>query len=105
MAVFETETFSKHRTKLELQNFKLTENPPFYIHAVSGWAFTKLKKMIIEATFTGKNSLGYETGKQYKLKVADFGGMTIRRIDDTRKCPYQSISAFLRNWSNIKIVP
>jgi hypothetical protein len=29
--------------KLELvvQNFKLTENPPFFIHAVSGWAFHK----------------------------------------------------------------
>jgi hypothetical protein len=36
--------------------------------------------MIIEATFTGKNSLGYKTGKEYKLKVV----------------------AFLRNWSNIK---
>lgn len=60
--------------------------------------------MIIEATFTGKNSLGYEAGKEYKLKVADFGGITIRRIDDTGKCPYQSISAFLRNWSNIKVV-
>lgn len=74
-----------------------------YTMLVAG-LFTKLKKMIIEATFTGKNSLGYETGKEYKLKVADFGGMTIRRIDDTGKCPYQSISAFLRNWSNIKVI-
>ena len=23
--------------------FQLTENPPFFIHAVSGWAFHKLK--------------------------------------------------------------
>ena len=35
------ETFSKHRTLIELLNFKLTENPPFFIHAVSGWAFHK----------------------------------------------------------------
>lgn len=59
--------------------------------------------MIITATFTGTNSLGYEKGKVYKLKLADFGGITICRINDTGKCPYQSISAFLRNWSNISI--
>ena len=29
---------------IEKQNFKLTENPPFFIHAVSGWAFYKLKQ-------------------------------------------------------------
>ena len=48
MADFETETFSKRRTLIELQNFKLTENPPFFIHAVSGWAFTKIDKMTYE---------------------------------------------------------
>ena len=31
-----------------LLNFKLTENPPFFIHAVSGWAFTKIDKMTYE---------------------------------------------------------
>ena len=31
-----------------LLNFKLTENPPFFIHAVSGWAFTKFDKMTDE---------------------------------------------------------
>lgn len=60
--------------------------------------------MTIEAIFMGKNSLGYEKGKEYKLKIADSGGMTIRRFDDTGECPYQSISAFIRNWSNIKVV-
>ena len=30
---------------IELQNFKLTENSPFFIHAVSGWAFTNQKEM------------------------------------------------------------
>jgi hypothetical protein len=58
--------------------------------------------MVITATFTGENSLGYETGREYKLKVADFGGMTIRRIDDTGITAYQSLSAFLRKWTNIQ---
>ena len=44
VADFETKTFSKRRTLIELQNFKLIENPPFFIHAVSGWAFHKLKQ-------------------------------------------------------------
>jgi len=43
VAEFETETLIKHGTKLELQNFKLTENPPFFIHAVSGWAFSQIE--------------------------------------------------------------
>lgn len=66
--------------------------------------------MIIEATFTGKNSLGYENGKKYILKVADSGGMTIRRLEDASVMPvyqhirYQSVLTFLRNWSNIKVV-
>jgi hypothetical protein len=58
--------------------------------------------MIIEAKFIGKDSLGYENSKKYKLKIADFGGMSIRRVDDTGKCGYESISAFLRNWTDIK---
>jgi hypothetical protein len=58
--------------------------------------------MIIEAKFIGNDSLGYENGKEYKLKIDDFGGMSIRRIDDTGKCKYESISAFLRNWTDIK---
>ena len=57
-----------------------------------------------KATFIGNNSLGYENGKEYELKIADYGGVTIRSIDDKAKCPYQSISAFLRNWDNIKII-
>jgi hypothetical protein len=60
--------------------------------------------MIIEAKFIGKNSLGYETNEKYKLKVSDFGGMSIRRLDDSGKCPYESLSAFLRNWTDIHII-
>lgn len=60
--------------------------------------------MIITATFTGSNSLGYEPRKEYKLKVADFSDISIRRIDNTGKCEYESLSSFLRNWSNISVV-
>jgi hypothetical protein len=60
--------------------------------------------MIIEAKFIGKNSLGYETNEKYKLKVSDFGGMSIKRLDDSGKCPYESLSAFLRNWTDIRII-
>jgi len=32
---------AEHKTLIGLQNLKLIENPPFFIHAVSGWAFHK----------------------------------------------------------------
>jgi hypothetical protein len=60
--------------------------------------------MIIKAKFIGGNSLGYETGKEYELKIEDQRSMTISRQDGTGKCPYQSLSAFLRNWTDIKLV-
>ena len=59
--------------------------------------------MIITATFTGTNSLGYGNGKEYQLKVAMMQGMSVRRLDGTGKCPYQSLSAFLKNWNNIRV--
>lgn len=59
--------------------------------------------MIITATFTGRNSLGYEKGKEYQLKVADLQGISIQRLDGAGKCPYQSLSAFLKNWNNIHV--
>lgn len=59
--------------------------------------------MIITATFTGTNSLGYETGREYKLEVANMQGISVRRLDGTGKCPYQSLSAFLKNWNNIRV--
>ena len=34
-----------HKSLIELQNLILTENPPFFIHAVSGWAYHKTKIM------------------------------------------------------------
>lgn len=59
--------------------------------------------MIIIAKFTGTNSLGYENGKEYQLKVSDLQGISIKRLDGTGKCPYQSLSAFLKNWNNITV--
>lgn len=59
--------------------------------------------MIIIATYTGTNSLGYENGKEYHLKLAETRGMSIKRLDGTGTCPYESISAFLKNWNNIRV--
>ena len=59
--------------------------------------------MKIKATFTGTNSLGYEKGKEYQLKIAEAKGMTIERADGTGRCPYQSLSSFLKNWNNITV--
>ena len=56
----------------------------------------------ITAVFIGSDSLGYETGRPYRLKVLTFGSMVIRRVDGSGKCPYSSLSAFLRNWTDIK---
>lgn len=63
----------------------------------------KTMYMIITATFTGTNSLGYQKGKEYQLKLADLQGISIKRLDGTGKCPYQSLSAFLKNWNNIRV--
>lgn len=59
--------------------------------------------MVINAKFTGKNSLGYENGKSYDLLVSDVKGISIKRLDGTGKCPYQSLSAFLNNWDIINV--
>ena len=60
--------------------------------------------MTITATFTGTNSLGYETGKNYTLKIEDTRGVSIQRLDGNGKCPYHSLSAFFKNWNNIHVV-
>jgi len=59
--------------------------------------------MIISARFIGKNSLGYETGKEYKLKV-DTKGIWIKRLDGSGLCGYYSLILFLENWSQIKVI-
>jgi len=62
--------------------------------------------MEIEATFIGENSLGYETGKTYRLYVSEFRHIAINRTDKEKTgfCHYSSIITFLKNWSNIKRV-
>ncbi len=60
--------------------------------------------MIIAATFTGKNSLGYEHGKDYVLTVLPGGiksALAIKRTDGTGHCPYRTITGFFENWTNI----
>lgn len=60
--------------------------------------------MIITATFTGTNSLGYENGKEYKLKISDLQGVSIKRLDNSGKCTYQSLSSYFKNWTKITVV-
>jgi len=60
-----------------------------------------MKKYTIKATFKGANSLGYENGKEYELRVAESKGVSIERIDGTGKCPYESLSSFFKNWNGI----
>jgi len=60
--------------------------------------------MIIKAKFTGTNSLGYETGKEYELKVFDIKGISVKREDGSGECIYQSLSSFFKNWTNIEVI-
>ena len=60
--------------------------------------------MIIKATFVGTNSLGYENGKDYELKVDNVDRISVTRLDGNGKCPYESLAAFLKNWTNIRVV-
>jgi hypothetical protein len=60
--------------------------------------------MIIKATFTGTNSLGFEKGKKYHLEIANIKGVSIHTLDGKVKCPYESLSAFLKNWNNITVL-
>lgn len=79
----------------------------------------------VQATFTGQNSLGYETGKTYRLRIWAgnrpgvlqalayniFQDDPILIARSTRfpsiydgggLCPYQNIETFLHNWTNIR---
>jgi hypothetical protein len=59
--------------------------------------------MKITATFTGKDSLGYENGKTYELQLANFRAKSIQKLDGTCICVYQSLSSFLKNWTDIQV--
>jgi len=59
--------------------------------------------MQITATFAGQDgSLGYRKGVVYTLKLRNTGGVTIRRSDGSGACPYASLSAFFRNWKDVR---
>lgn len=61
--------------------------------------------MTIQATFTGTDgSMGYRTGQQYTLKLATTHGVAVTRVDGSGKCPYASLSAFLANWDQVKVI-
>lgn len=55
--------------------------------------------MKIQATFTGKNNLGYIKGHVYILNV---GYNSVIRLDESGYCIYNSIKSFLANWTDIK---
>lgn len=65
------------------------------------YAQTNKIMLKIKAKFIGRNSRGYQHNLEYVLHIAEYGGMSVRRTDGTGYCPYQSLSAFLRNWTNI----
>lgn len=53
------------------------------------------------ATFKGRDgSLGYRTGQTYRLTIyRSQRGVVISRPDGSGLCPYESLRAFLRNWT------
>lgn len=60
--------------------------------------------MKFKAKFTGTDSLGYESSKEYELKILDKKGILIVRVDRGGGCVYESLSAFLKNWTNIVVI-
>lgn len=65
------------------------------------------KYQYIIATYIGTtNFLGYLHGQRYRLKLLMYKGWQIMRVDGTKEgaglCPYESLSAFIRNWDDIK---
>jgi hypothetical protein len=63
-----------------------------------------MEAMEIRATYTGKNlSLGFETGKEYVLRVYNnpFSKVTTIKTKEGLKCWYSSALAFMFNWDNI----
>lgn len=60
--------------------------------------------MIIKATFTGSDSLGYKNGNRYKLEVCNFQGVSIMRLDGSGKAGYSSLSSFLKNWTKVYVI-
>ena len=57
--------------------------------------------MNIKATFIGKSPV-LVNGEEYKLKIKNYNSMEVNLADGKNKWIYGSLSAFLRNWDNIK---
>jgi hypothetical protein len=70
---------------------------------MSNLRWSKNGMIKIRAKFTGSESdiLGYVPGKEYDLMLAEYSAMAISRLDGEGMCVYQSLSAFLRNWTDI----
>ena len=60
--------------------------------------------MKIQATFTGRDSLGYQHGIRYTLNVLNTKPVLISRAGSAGSCIYASLAAFLRNWSDIVVI-
>lgn len=58
--------------------------------------------MVITAKFKGADSLGYENGKEYELKIREANSISVRRTDGSGICLYNSLSSFLKNWDEIR---
>lgn len=60
---------------------------------------------IVRAKFIGKNkSLGYHKNQVYELRIYKNSNMLRREGDGGGLCVYSSISSFLENWSDVKII-
>lgn len=54
--------------------------------------------MIVDAKFTGEDSLGYEHGKYYTIYFFASSRIIIMRMDNEGYCLYKSLKLFLKNW-------
>lgn len=59
--------------------------------------------MVISATFIGKDSLGYRHGATYKLLLTKLS-IKVYNTREDGECEYESLGAFLRNWTNIVVL-
>ena len=63
----------------------------------------KNKKLItFKAVFTGKTDK-FKNGVIYNLSIPEYGSFKIKNTDNNYEVVYASLSAFLRNWSQITI--
>lgn len=60
--------------------------------------------MTIMAKFTGTSSSVYRNGYSYILTLDDKQGMSIQKERGEGYTEYESLSAFLNNWDDIKHV-